>query len=108
MAVDWRLTVRRLAVQSGVSTGSVHNILKKDLGLTKIAAKFMPKVLTDDQCQRHVQAAQKCTDMVAMDPTVLQQIITGDESWIYLYDPETKHKSQEWVSKSQGRPTKAL
>lgn len=95
-------------MQCSVSTGSVHNILKKDLTLTKIAAKFVPKVLTDNQHQRHVEAAQKCTDMVAEDPTVLQQIVTGDESWIYLYDPEMKHKSQEWVSKVQGHPTKVL
>ncbi len=95
-------------MQSGMSTGSVHNILKKDLGLTKISAKFIPKVLTDQQRANHVEAAQKCTDMVAADPTVLQQIMTGDKSWVYLYDPETKHKSQEWVSKSQGRPSKAL
>ncbi len=91
-----------------MSTGSVHNILKKDLALTKISAKFVPKILTDDQCQRRVEAAQKCTDMVAEDATVLQQIVTGDESWICLYDSETKHKSQEWVSRHQGQPTKAV
>ncbi len=71
----------------------MHNILHKDLALTKISAKFVPKILTEEQQQRRVEAATKCTDMVAADPTVLQQIITGDESWVYLYDPETKHKS---------------
>ncbi len=108
LAVDRHFTMRGVAAQCGVSTGSVHNILKKDLGLTKIAAKFVPKILSEEQCQKHVEAAQKCTDMVADDPTVLQQIVTSDESSIYSYDPETKHKSQEWVSRVQGRPTKAL
>ncbi len=108
LAVDQCLTVRGLAVQTGVSTGSVHNILKKDLGLTKISAKFVLKLLTDDQHAWRMEAAQECTDLVAADPTVLQQIMTSDESWVYLYNPETKHKSQEWVSKVQGRPTKAF
>jgi hypothetical protein len=26
----------------------------------------------------------------------LQRVITGDESWIYEYDPETKRQSEEW------------
>lgn len=46
--------------------------------------------------------------MVAADPTVLQQIITGDKSWVYLYNPEMKHKSQEWVGHTGACPTKAL
>jgi hypothetical protein len=25
----------------------------------------------------------------------LQRVITGDESWIYEYDPETKRESEE-------------
>ncbi len=68
----------------------------------------MPKILSDEQKQRRVEAATKCMDMLAQDGTLLQKVITGDESWVYLYDPETKHKSQEWVSKCQGRPSKAL
>jgi hypothetical protein len=26
----------------------------------------------------------------------LQMVVTGDESWIYEYDPETKRQSEEW------------
>jgi hypothetical protein len=26
----------------------------------------------------------------------LQRVITGDELWIYKYDPETKRQSEEW------------
>ena len=106
--MDHRLTIRAISAQVGVSTGSVHNILRRDLCLTKISAKFVPKILSDEQRLKRVEAATKCTEMVAADPTVLQQIITGDESWVYLYDPETKHKSQEWVGRAGARPTKAL
>jgi hypothetical protein len=27
---------------------------------------------------------------------LLQRVITGDESWIYEYDMETKRQSEEW------------
>lgn len=33
-------------------------------------------------------------------------IITGDESWFYHFDPETKEQSKMWVSKESPRPTK--
>jgi hypothetical protein len=26
----------------------------------------------------------------------LERVITGDDSWIYEYDPETKKQSEEW------------
>jgi hypothetical protein len=34
------------------------------------------------------------------DPTFISRIIlvTGDESWIYGYDPETKQQSSQWKS----------
>ena len=33
--------------------------------------------------------------------------ITGDESWVLDYDPETKRQSEEWHTKSSPRPKKA-
>jgi hypothetical protein len=33
-------------------------------------------------------------------------IITGDESWFYHYDPKTKEQSKVWISKTDSRPAK--
>lgn len=33
-------------------------------------------------------------------------IVTGDESWIYAYDPETKQQSTVWVFPDEANPTK--
>ena len=33
-------------------------------------------------------------------------IVTGDESWIYQYDPEMKRKSLLWVYSGEDPPTK--
>jgi hypothetical protein len=32
------------------------------------------------------------------DATFLSKVITGDESWIYSYDPETEQQSSHWKS----------
>ena len=34
-------------------------------------------------------------------------VITGDESWFYGYDPETKQVSSQWKTASSPRPKKA-
>jgi histone-lysine N-methyltransferase SETMAR len=34
-------------------------------------------------------------------------IITGDETWVYGYDPETKRQSSQWKSADSPRPKKA-
>ncbi|GBP22511.1 Mariner Mos1 transposase [Eumeta japonica] len=33
-------------------------------------------------------------------------IVTGDEPWIYCYDPKTKQQSTVWVYRDESKPTK--
>jgi hypothetical protein len=40
---------------------------------------------------------------VVADPELMDRVFTGDESWFYPHDPETKLQSLEW----QSRPKKA-
>jgi hypothetical protein len=42
-------------------------------------------------------------------PTVIltKTVITGDESWVYGYDPENKAELSQWKSPSSPRPKKA-
>ncbi|PNF43836.1 hypothetical protein B7P43_G06040 [Cryptotermes secundus] len=49
---DRHITVRELAKEIGVSIGSVHSILTKDLGMRRDSTKFVPKLLTMEQKQR--------------------------------------------------------
>ena len=61
-----------------------------------IAAKFVPRVLTHDQKDSRVAICQKLKETVINDPTLLLNVITGDESVVYAYDPETKLQSSQW------------
>jgi hypothetical protein len=42
---DRRITVRELAEEGGISTGSVHSILTDNLALRRVSAKFVPKLI---------------------------------------------------------------
>ena len=40
------------------------------------------------------------------DPDLLNRVITGDESWVYGYDTETKAQSSQWKSPGSPQPKK--
>jgi len=51
-----------------------------------------------------------CQDLqgrLKIEPNFLDKVITGDESWVFDYDPETKRQSSEWYTKISPRPKKA-
>ena len=51
--------------------------------------KFIPKLLTTEQKDLRSEIAQDNLEMVSDDENVLKKVITGDELWVYGYDPET-------------------
>ena len=104
---DCCITVRELADEVGVSIGSVYTILTVDLGLRRVSTKFMPKLLTMEQKQLRLEIAQDMLDCVESDSNLLNTMITGDESWVYGYDPETKAQSSQWKHSSSPRRKKA-
>jgi hypothetical protein len=41
------------------------------------------------------------------DPSFLGKVVTGNESWVFAYDPKTKMQSSEWNTSSSLRPRKS-
>ena len=57
-----RLTVREVAEEVSISKTVCHEILTENLGMHRIAAKFVPRLLTDDQKQNRVDVSQELLD----------------------------------------------
>ncbi|CAF4935511.1 unnamed protein product [Pieris macdunnoughi] len=57
--------------------------------------------------RQSVNIAQKLLDSVRDDPNLLQRVITGNESWIFGYDVETKAQSSQWKLPHEPRLKKA-
>ena len=74
--------------------------------MRRIAAKFVPRLLNSDQRDHRVQVCTKLQEAVRHDPNFLSRVKTGDESWVYDYDPETKQQSTQWKTPSSPRPKK--
>ena len=58
--------------------------------MNRTAAKIVPKLQNFKQKQRRMDIAQEMLTTFNDDPDLLKKAITGDESWVYGYDIETK------------------
>jgi hypothetical protein len=82
---------------------TVIRILKEDFGKRKLCAPFVPQSLTPEQREDQVTS---CQDIIAKTDAFFNKIITGDETWRFASDPETKRRSSEWVGEISPRPKK--
>jgi len=53
------LTVREVAEEVNISKTVCHEILTENLGMHRIAAKFLPRLMKDDQKQNRVDMSQE-------------------------------------------------
>jgi hypothetical protein len=53
---------------------------------------------TADQKQQRINVCEELRQIASDDAAFLSRVITGDKSWIYAYDPETKQQSSQWKS----------
>ena len=63
---DRRLTVREIAKEVGISKDSAHEILRADLNMCRVAAKFVPKLLSAEQKELRVEVVQDLLDIPAL------------------------------------------
>ena len=70
--------------------GSCRAIFADVLGMKRVTVKIVPKLLNFEQKQRHMVIDQEMLSTFYEDSDFLKKFITGDESWVYGYDVETK------------------
>ena len=64
-----------------VSWSSCQRILTEELHMKRVAAKFVPRLLSEDQQSNRLDVCCEMKDQLKTDPDFLSNIITGDESW---------------------------
>jgi histone-lysine N-methyltransferase SETMAR len=74
-----RLTLQDLEEDLGISQTVVSEILMEDLGMNRVVAKFIPRLLPQEQKEFRTEVAQDLLETSNSDPDFLKQVITGDE-----------------------------
>ena len=64
-------------------------------GLPATPGRWVPKQLTDGHTTARVDSCTELLQEYQSDPTFLQRVITGDETWVHHYEPDFK-RSMEW------------
>lgn len=104
---DRRLSIRMVANELNLSSTVVFRIVTEDLAMRKVCAKLVPKVLSDDEKTNRAEISSELLQRVEIEPDWLDNVITGDETWVFEYDPETKRQSSEWHTDQSPKPKKA-
>jgi hypothetical protein len=103
---DCLLTLRMMPDELNINKKTIRQIIPEDLQKRKICTKFVPHSLMDEQKQQRLTSCQDFIQTCQDNPNFLDCIVTGDESWVFQYDPETKRQSMQWFSKSSLKPRK--
>jgi len=86
---DRRTPLQMIADRLNIGKETVCRIVTEDLGKRKICARFVPHTLTTEQKQERVVY---CQDLFLMgqEECFWENIITGDETWCFAYNPATR------------------
>ena len=107
MDKERRVSIETISAQFDVSVGTVHTIIREELKMQKICTKFVPRVLREDQKERHGHDSREMVELRKSDLAVLDALMACDESCIYCFNPETKRQSSLWKNANSPRPKKA-
>ncbi len=72
---------------------TMQQTLQEDLQKWKPCMRFVLHALTTEQTEQRLNHAYYLIETIKSDPNFSDSIITGDESWCFAYDPETKRQS---------------
>ena len=97
------VTYREIETTLGISGTSIHSILHEHLSVKKIyshnlliAQKKTPVDWSKEMLKKYDRGASKH----------VYDVVTGYESWIYAYEPESKQQTTVWVFQVEPNSTK--
>ena len=69
--------------------------------MSKVSARWVPRLLSPFQKDTRRQCCQENLELLTEDPEhFFQRLVTGDETWVYHRDPESKMESMQWKYKT--------
>ncbi|XP_026322447.1 protein GVQW3-like [Hyposmocoma kahamanoa] len=104
---DARLKKKQLSALVGVSDTTILRILHDHLGMTKVSARWVPRMLTPPQKQLRIDASKHFLELCGAELTpILEEIVTGDETWVHHFESESKQELMQWHKKGTPPPKK--
>ncbi|UYV71760.1 hypothetical protein LAZ67_9000294 [Cordylochernes scorpioides] len=103
-----RMTVRQIEETLGIPKTTVDRIMREHLGLRKLSAHWVPKLLTPDQkAVRRKLSSDNLALFEANPEKFVNRFVTMDETWAHHFTPESKQQSMQWRHSGSPPPKKA-
>lgn len=95
---DRRLTLDEISAKlPQLSRTLLYETITETLGFRKLCARWVPKQLTEEHKAKRIASSQAILERFELEgEAFLDSIVTGDETWVAHYTPETKRQSQQW------------
>ena len=94
---DRQIILKDIAEGVGVSVKTVFNVIHKDLGFKKICARWVPRMLTEENMKNRKNISATLLARFEQDPNnFLDRLVTQDETWVHYFTPEQKRHSMQW------------
>jgi len=91
---DRRLSVYFIAESVGISIGSAHSILRQNLMMKKVSARWVPRMFSDVQKVDRAETSTSLLSLFNKNPdNFISKFVTVDETWLHHFDPESKAQS---------------
>ena len=99
--------MHEVAVSAGCSKSTIQRVLSAHLGMSHVSARWVPRLLTEEEKSARVSASRRFLDRSRSDPTFLDHIITTDETLVHYYEPEDKRMYMVWKNRDSPPAKKA-
>ena len=65
--------------------------------MSKVSARWVPRMLTDDQKRNRLDISRHLLSCYEDDPgDFIKRVVTQDEPWVHHFDPETCRENKQW------------
>ena len=79
--------------------------LKKRLDVRKVCARWAPHLLTEEQKTQRLKCARELLKTYkGCNSRVISNLLTGDETWVHMFEPQRRADNKQWKQKDQKRP----
>ena len=93
---DVRLSVKDITSCTGISEGCVQTILKKRLDLRKVCARWVPRLLTEEQKTQCLKCAWELLKAYkGCNSQFISNLLTGDETWVHMFEPQRRADNKQ-------------
>lgn len=91
--------------ETSLSRGTIQTIIRNYLKLKKITSRWVPHELTPKQKQQRVNICKENLKRFREGSGRLCDIVTGDETWIYLRQVGRKQSNASWIEEGESPGT---